>query len=414
MGMLARAAVLMSPLLFCNALLDLTGLNEIKGVWKGSTTLPCAYVPVKDFVQQTLMWTVVHDQSSGTIFRRDGSGDHILLSEYRGRVSVLKDVPGNVSLHILNLEISDRGAYTCQVTWRASNNSLIAKDITTKVEVVKVAATKPVIRASEPGLTFPAGARTSLTCVASGSPPISYRWFRSTPGGKALLLSSQAELAWDSLRPSDTGKYYCEAENRVGAGAVQQSDAVELTVRDLPTTTVASQRDAGTSGSERPTTEKIQTELMFRSTSVISWTPWGSTTITDLPTTVVTSENGVRYPEKNYTTQNVQRTQLSLYLVVLIAVVCSAVVFLVIFLIVCIRKPKEAQAYEVKFHNSRAAASSRCESTGHYEEPISCTENNYVMEPLKNKTSAEINVEKNEYDCLGNTQESEYEVGDTA
>ncbi|KAM7094670.1 V-set and immunoglobulin domain-containing protein 4-like isoform 2-T3 [Ciconia maguari] len=391
MGMLARAAVLMSPLLFCNALLDLTGLNEIKGVWKGSTTLPCAYVPVKDFVQQTLMWTVVHDQSSGTIFRRDGSGDHILLSEYRGRVSVLKDVPGNVSLHILNLEISDRGAYTCQVTWRASNNSLIAKDITTKVEVVKVAATKPVIRASEPGLTFPAGARTSLTCVASGSPPISYRWFRSTPGGKALLLSSQAELAWDSLRPSDTGKYYCEAENRVGAGAVQQSDAVELTVR-----------------------EKIQTELMFRSTSVISWTPWGSTTITDLPTTVVTSENGVRYPEKNYTTQNVQRTQLSLYLVVLIAVVCSAVVFLVIFLIVCIRKPKEAQAYEVKFHNSRAAASSRCESTGHYEEPISCTENNYVMEPLKNKTSAEINVEKNEYDCLGNTQESEYEVGDTA
>ncbi|KAK4810120.1 hypothetical protein QYF61_009515 [Mycteria americana] len=380
----------MSPLLFCNALLDLTGLNEIKGVWKGSTTLPCAYVPVKDFVQQTLMWTVVHDQSSGTVFRRDGSGDHILLSEYRGRVSVLKDAPGNVSLHILNLEISDRGAYTCQVTWRASNNSLIAKDITTKVEVVKVAATKPVIRASEPGLTFPAGAGTSLTCVASGSPPISYRWFRSTPGGKALLLSSQAELAWDSLRPSDTGKYYCEAENRVGAGAVQQSDAVELTVR-----------------------EKIPTELMFRSTSVISWTPWGSTTTTDLPTTGVTSENGVGYPEKNYTTQNVPRTRLSLYLIVLIALVCSAVVFLITFLIVCIRKPKEAQAYEVKFHSSRAAASSRCESTGHYEEPISFTENNYVMEPLKNKTSAEINMDKNEYDCPGKTQDSEYEVGDT-
>lgn len=67
--------------------------------------------------------------------------------------------------------------------------------------------------------------------MASGSPPISYRWFRGAPGGKALLLSRQAELAWDSLRPSDTGKYYCEAENRVGAGAVQQSDAVELTVR---------------------------------------------------------------------------------------------------------------------------------------------------------------------------------------
>ncbi|NXL35045.1 VSIG4 protein, partial [Glaucidium brasilianum] len=196
------------------AFLDLTSPSEIKGVWKGSATLPCAYVPREDVVQQTLRWTVVHDQSSGTVFWRDASGDHVLLSEYRGRVTVPKDLPGNVSLHILNLEISDRGTYTCQVTWRASNNSLIAKDVTTKVEVVKVAATKPVVRASEPGLTFPPGASTSLTCVASGSPPISYRWFRGAPEGKALLLSSQAELAWDSLQPSDTGEYYCEAENR--------------------------------------------------------------------------------------------------------------------------------------------------------------------------------------------------------
>ncbi|KFQ70838.1 V-set and immunoglobulin domain-containing protein 4, partial [Phaethon lepturus] len=119
------------------ALLDLSGLDEINGIWKGSTILPCAYVPVKDLVQQTLTWTVVHDQSSGTVFRRDSSGDHVLLSEYRDRVSVLKDAPGNVSLHILNLEVSDRGTYTCQVTWKASNNSLIAKEITTKVEVVK-------------------------------------------------------------------------------------------------------------------------------------------------------------------------------------------------------------------------------------------------------------------------------------
>ncbi|NXO49114.1 VSIG4 protein, partial [Aramus guarauna] len=196
------------------AFLVLTGPSEIKGTWRGSATLPCAYVPVEDFVQQTLTWTVVHDQSSGTVFRRDDSGDHTLLSEYRGRVSIPKEVPGNVSLRILNLEVSDRGAYTCHVTWRASNNSLVTKEMTTKLEVVKVPATKPVIRAGELGLMVPAGARASLTCVASGSPPISYRWFRSAAGGKALLLSSQAELAWDSLQPSDAGEYYCEAENR--------------------------------------------------------------------------------------------------------------------------------------------------------------------------------------------------------
>ncbi|XP_064015111.1 V-set and immunoglobulin domain-containing protein 4-like isoform X2 [Pogoniulus pusillus] len=320
MRTLVRAVLLVSPFLFCNAFLDLTGPSEVKGVWKGSVTLPCAYVPAKDFVQQTLRWNVVHDQSSGTLFLRDASGDYILLSEYRDRVSVPKDAPGNVSLHILKLEISDRGSYTCQVTWRASNNSLMAREMTTKMEVVKVAATKPIIRAGELGLRVPAGARTSLTCEASGSPPINYRWFRSTPEGKALLLSSQAELAWDNLHPSDSGMYYCEATNRAGAGAVQQSDAVELTVTTDPTTPpVTFPRDVGTSGTHHPAT--------------------------GLPTTAVTSENAVGYPEKNYTTRGFQRTGLSLYLIILIAVVCSAVLFLVISLIICIRKPKDEAAH---------------------------------------------------------------------
>ncbi|XP_009332561.1 PREDICTED: uncharacterized protein LOC103925557 [Pygoscelis adeliae] len=139
--------------------------------------------------------------------------------------------------------------------------------------------------------------------------------------------------------------------------------------------------------------KKKQTELVFR----------------DLPTAVVTSENDVGYTEKNYTTRNFQRTRLSLHLVILIAVACGAVVFLVIFFIICIRKPKDAQVYEVKFHNSRAAASSGCKSTDYYEEPISSTENNYVMEAMKDKSSEEINTKKDEYDCVGNTQESVYE-----
>ncbi|RMC08178.1 hypothetical protein DUI87_15212 [Hirundo rustica rustica] len=377
--MVLRAAVLVSSLLHCSAFLDLNGPGEIKGIWKDSVTLPCAYVPVEELVQETLAWTVVHDKDSLTIFRRDGFGDHVLLSEYRDRVSVPKDAPGNVSLLILNLEISDRGTYTCQVTWRDSNNSLIAKEITTKLEVVKVAATKPIIRAGELGLTVPAGASTSLTCEARGSPPISYRWFRGAPAGDAVLLSSGAELAWRSLRPSDGGTYFCEAQNRAGGGAVRRSDAVGLTV-----------------------TGKNQTELVSRGTSEIPWIPQDPTT-----TAATTFESGVGYPGKNETTHDFQRTGLSLFVVILIAVGCGAVVFLVISLIICIRKPKEAQAYDVKFHNSRAAASS---STGHYEEPISSTENHYVTELGRNKTSEEVN--KNVSDNVANLQESEYEVGD--
>ncbi|KAM6323065.1 V-set and immunoglobulin domain-containing protein 4-like [Podargus strigoides] len=234
MGDVLRIVVFVMAFISCNALLDLSGDHQVKGTWMGSITLPCTYMPSEGFTQQTLIWSMERDDSTSSIFRRDDSGDHILLSRFRDRVSIPKHSPGNVSLLIENLEIPDTGHYTCKVIWRSENNSLITKEFTTTVKVVKVAVTKPIIRAGKLGLTVPAGARTSLTCVASGSPPISYRWFRSVPGGEALLLSSQAELAWDNLQPSDTGKYYCEAENRVGAGAVQRSDTVELRVRGSP------------------------------------------------------------------------------------------------------------------------------------------------------------------------------------
>lgn len=155
--------------------------------------------------------------------------------------------------------------------------------------------------------------------------------------------------------------------------------------------------------------EKTQTEVVSRGTSAISQTPWGPTTAADLPITATTSDSGVGYPGKNETIRDFQRTGLSLYLVVLIAVVCGAVVFLVISLILCLRKPKDAQAYDVKFHNSRAAAPS---STVLYEEPIPSTENHYVMELGENKVSEEVN--KNVSDCVANPQESEYEVGDAS
>ncbi|NXS92823.1 VSIG4 protein, partial [Jacana jacana] len=196
------------------ALLDLSGVHQVKGTWMGSTTLPCTYTPSEGFTQQTLSWSVEKDHSTSTIFRRDDSGDHVLLSRFRNRVSVPKGSEGDVSLLIENLEIPDSGHYTCQVIWRSENNSLITRELSTMVKVVKVAATKPIIRAGELGLTVPVRARASLTCVARGSPPISYRWFRSTPGGKAQLLSSQAEMVWDSLQPSNAGMYYCEAENK--------------------------------------------------------------------------------------------------------------------------------------------------------------------------------------------------------
>lgn len=125
------------PLPFPAALLDLSGVHQVTGTWMGSTTVPCTYVPSEGFTQQTLSWSVERDSSTSTIFRRDVSGDHIMLSKFRDRVSVPKNSPGDASLLIENLEMPDSGHYTCQVIWRSTDNTLITREVTTTVKVVK-------------------------------------------------------------------------------------------------------------------------------------------------------------------------------------------------------------------------------------------------------------------------------------
>ncbi|XP_068812977.1 V-set and immunoglobulin domain-containing protein 4 isoform X2 [Struthio camelus] len=307
------------------------------------------------------------DYSTSAIFRRDNSGDHVLLSRFRDRVSVPENSPGDVTLQIKSLEIPDSGHYTCQVTWRSKNNSLITKEVTTIVKVVKVAVTKPIIRAGELGLMVPAGARTSLTCVATGSPPISYRWFLGEPGGKARLLGSQAELTFDSLRPSDSGKYYCEAENRVGARVAQQSDAVELTVRELPAATPTSGKDVVSVGPPTPIATGLQ---------------WGSL----LP-----------------------------YLIVLAAGLCGAALVAVAVAIARRGKTRDEALYEVAFHSTvdvmRTETGLEVPAKGLQEEENSRTEASYEILTMKDNDYSNICTGKNtECDTLLKAMESEYEV----
>ncbi|XP_053896583.1 V-set and immunoglobulin domain-containing protein 4-like [Malaclemys terrapin pileata] len=385
---------LVNSFIFCNAILELTGTHDIEGTWKSSLTLPCVYVPSQDFVQQTVIWTLDRDQNLATVFRRDSSGDHIMLSLYRGRVSVPKYRPGDVSLEIEKLEITDRGHYTCKVTWRAQNNSLLTKERTTTVKVVKVAVTKPIIRPGNLGFTVPKGARTSLTCSANGSPPIIYRWFKGEPGGNAVHVSNHAVLMFDSLRTSDTGKYYCEAENKASSQVIQQSDAVQLTVRDLtkPATTVPrSENKANTTA--KPVSER------------------------DLITTALATGSDVQVPETHEVTTALRKTGLPVYLLILIVVLCAAVVFVVIAVVLCRRKSKEDNPYEVTYQNTRndarrqtcSGVNGRCM----YEEGKPTVKNNYTTQPVKENEYETISIKENiEYKILVNAMESEYEVGD--
>ncbi|XP_025055918.1 LOW QUALITY PROTEIN: V-set and immunoglobulin domain-containing protein 4-like [Alligator sinensis] len=393
MEKVAGAVVLVNSFLLCNAILDLTGTHEIEGVWKSSTILPCIYVPSDHFNQTTVVWTMERDHTHVTVIQRDLTGDHTLLTRYRDRVSIQKEIPGNVSLQIKNLEIPDSGRYTCKVALTAQDDSLTTKEVTTTLRVVKVAVSKPIITPGHLGLTVMEGARASLTCSARGSPPISYQWFKGEPGGSAVHLSNRAELVFDPVQSSDVGKYYCEAENRARSRVSEQSDVVQLTVKDLKETMTTSPSIETTAHAatipdyeqdlKEPRTTSPWIETMAHSTTIpnleenedfkdtmttsprtenmahSTTTPdleededlttmfdyYGmleeserSNMTIDLTTTVLDPNSGLGDSGRNSTATGAHRTSLSLSLVILIAVLCASVVFLVITIVSCRQK----------------------------------------------------------------------------
>nr|XP_030128359.3 V-set and immunoglobulin domain-containing protein 4 [Taeniopygia guttata] len=392
MGEVEWIVVFVMTFISCNALLDLSSVHQVTGTWMGSATVPCTYVPSEGFTQQTLRWSIERDSSIATIFQRDSSGDHILLSKFRGRVSVPKHNPGDASLLIQNLEMLDSGHYTCQIIWRSTDNSLVTKEVTTTVKVVKVAATKPIIRAAEPGLTLPAGASTRLTCEAGGSPPISYRWFRSAPAGTAELLSSGPELAWPSLRPSDSGTYFCEAQNRAGAGAVQRSDAVRLTVTDLPTTTVALQTSGGTTEGHHSTTDQEDSSDTEH------------TVIDPVPTTQVSRRDTA--PVGPFTGTGSPRLAPSPLLFGLPAALGGAALgaLLAAGLCWCRRRRKDEPLYEVAFRSTAEVALLHPE----VEVPVKCLREEMCSSSEKITVKDKKSLE---YENLVTAMESQYETG---
>ncbi|XP_048338896.1 V-set and immunoglobulin domain-containing protein 4 [Sphaerodactylus townsendi] len=376
------------------ALLDLTGVQEIEGTWQASVNLPCVYEPSTDVEQQAVLWKIsLPDQSTRTIFRRTpDSGDQTLLTLFKGRIHVPKDPPGDVSLLIEDLEMTDRGQYTCVVIWVARNKTRMTKERMTILSVVKVAVTKPVLTAGSVGSILPTGRNISLTCQANGSPPIIYRWFKTAQKGNADQIGEDAILHFDSLQESDTGAYFCEVQNRVSS-IIQRSDTLQLTVRDpseLPTL--------------KPSSENSDATIAERGLVPTALEPQRDESVSGHPVD----------------TPAPPRPSLPLYIIGLIAVLCITVLLAVLAVIFCSRKRRADDAYEVTYNNSvtvvrEEARPAVAEAPACTAEPVSPRgESSYAVEPAKVPIYVPMGTKiDNEYETLVDKMESVYEVVDT-
>uniref|UniRef100_A0A3Q4IBE6 Ig-like domain-containing protein n=1 Tax=Neolamprologus brichardi TaxID=32507 RepID=A0A3Q4IBE6_NEOBR len=64
-----------------------------------------------------------------------------------------------------------------------------------------------------PSNEFREGGSVTLTCSSDANPAAQYSWYKKN-GQKPL--SNERQLSFSSIQPSDSGEYYCTAQNKVG------------------------------------------------------------------------------------------------------------------------------------------------------------------------------------------------------
>ncbi|XP_074422822.1 junctional adhesion molecule A isoform X2 [Larus michahellis] len=141
------------------------------------------------------------------------------------------------SIHFGTVTREDTGKYICEVV---GDGSQIAKSEVNLI--VQVPPSKPVAHVPTSATI---GSKTVLRCTETdGSPPPTFLWYRDSMlmpadpktsptfrNSSYTLDSATGELIFEPLSSFDTGDYYCEATNNVGAP--QKSDVFRMEASEV-------------------------------------------------------------------------------------------------------------------------------------------------------------------------------------
>ncbi|KAL7398106.1 hypothetical protein ABVT39_004453 [Epinephelus coioides] len=147
-----------------------------------------------------------------TWYKENGNPDVISLSE-------------EPQLVFSSIQSSDSGQYYC-----AAENELGRRASSHITINVKYAPKLPSVSVN-PSAEIEEGSSVTLTCSSDANPAAKYTWYKEDGNPGVISLSEEPQLVFSSIQSSDSGQYYCAAENELGRRA---SSHITINVKYAP------------------------------------------------------------------------------------------------------------------------------------------------------------------------------------
>ncbi|KAE8300569.1 Titin [Larimichthys crocea] len=148
-------------------------------------------------------------------------------SLYAGRVQVLETERGRSTLRIRDLRESDSAQYHFKFKTSSFEWSNISPGTTL---TVTDPPRLPSVSLS-PSAEIVENSSVTLTCSSDANPAAKYTWYKKNEDPDPHPLSKEAELVFRSIQSSDSGEYYCTAENELGK---RTSESISVNVKYPP------------------------------------------------------------------------------------------------------------------------------------------------------------------------------------
>ncbi|XP_044046472.1 B-cell receptor CD22-like isoform X3 [Siniperca chuatsi] len=146
----------------------------------------------------------------------------------------LKPLINEAELVFRSIQSSDSGEYYCtaenELGRRTSEHISINVRYAPKTSSVSASPSGEIVENSS----------VTLTCSSDANPAAKYTWYKENGNLKPLI--NEAELVFRSIQSSDSGEYYCTAENELGR---RTSEHISINVRYAPKTSSVSVSPSG-------------------------------------------------------------------------------------------------------------------------------------------------------------------------